>query len=90
MGLPEPFFFTGASKDKDNANKAASATIPVDNFKTYVDAQVPVLPEPPNAQKIYTVLDTVMSGVLTNKSANIDKLLSTAETQVNSLLAASQ
>ncbi|MYS21158.1 carbohydrate ABC transporter substrate-binding protein, CUT1 family [Streptomyces sp. DvalAA-14] len=90
VGLPEPFFFTGAAKDQDTALKTASATIPVDNFKTYVDAQVPVLPEPPNAQKIYTVLDTVMSGVLTNKSANIDKLLSTAETQVNSLLAASQ
>ncbi|MEU6850154.1 extracellular solute-binding protein [Actinacidiphila alni] len=90
VGLPEPFFFTGASKDKDNQLKAASATIPVDNFKTYVDTQVPVKPEPPNAQKIYTVLDTVMSGVLTNKGADISKLLSTAESQVNSLLAASQ
>ncbi len=90
VGLPEPFFFTGASKDKDNQLKAASATIPVANFKSYVDAQLPVLPEPPNAQKIYTVLDTVMSGVLTNKGADVDKLLSTAENQVNSLLAASQ
>jgi ABC-type glycerol-3-phosphate transport system substrate-binding protein len=90
VGLPEPFFFTGASKSQDNALKTASATVPVDNFKTYVDAQVPVLPEPPNAQKIYTALDTVMSGVLTNKNANISKLLSSAETQVNSLLAASQ
>jgi len=90
VGLPEPFFFTGGSKDKDNQLKAASATLPVDNFKPYVDAQVPVLPEPPNAQKIYTVLDTVMSGVLTNKGADIGKLLSTAETQANSLLAASQ
>jgi ABC-type glycerol-3-phosphate transport system substrate-binding protein len=90
VGLPEPFFYKGASKDKDTQLKTASATIPVDNFKSYVDAGLPVLPEPPNAQKIYTVLDTVMSGVLTDKNANIDKLLSTAETQVNSLLAASQ
>jgi len=90
VGLPEPFFFTGASKDKDNQLKAADATIPVANFKSYVDAQLPVLPEPPNAQKIYTVLDTVMSGVLTNKNADVDKLLSTAQTQVNSLLAAGQ
>jgi hypothetical protein len=51
---------------------------------------VPVKGEPPNAQKLYTVLDTVMSGVLSNKSANIDKLLSDAETQANQLLAASQ
>lgn len=90
VGLPEPFFFKGASKDKDTQLKTASATIPVDNFKAYTDAQVPVLPEPPNAQKIYTVLDTVMSGVLTNKGADIDKLLSTATDQVNQLLAASQ
>jgi len=90
VGLPQPFFFTGASKAKDTADKTANATVPVDNFKPYVDAQVPVLPEPPNAQKIYTVLDTVMSGVLTNKNADISKLLSTAESQVNSLLAAGQ
>ncbi len=90
VGLPEPFFFKGASKDQDTQLKTASATIPVDNFKAYTDAQVPVLPEPPNAQKIYTVLDTVMSGVLTNKNADIDKLLSTATDQVNQLLAASQ
>lgn len=90
VGLPQPFFFTGASKAKDTETKTANATVPVENFKSYVDAQVPVLPEPPNAQKIYTVLDTVMSGVLTNKGADISKLLSTAETQVNSLLAASQ
>lgn len=90
VGLPQPFFFTGASKDKDTQTKTANATVPVVNFKSYVDAQVPVVPEPPNAQKIYTVLDTVMSGVLTNKNADISKLLSTAETQVNQLLAASQ
>jgi ABC-type glycerol-3-phosphate transport system substrate-binding protein len=89
VGLPEPFFFTGAAQDKDNQTKAASATIPVDNFKAYTAVNVPVLAEPPNAQKIYTVLDTVMSGVLTNKNANIDKLLNTATNQVNQLLAAS-
>ncbi|MFJ2955744.1 ABC transporter substrate-binding protein [Streptomyces sp. NPDC087270] len=89
VGLPEPFFFTGSAKDQDNQLKAASATIPVDNFKTYTGVDTPVLAEPPNAQKVYTVLDTVMSGVLTNKNANIDKLLNTATDQVNQLLAAS-
>ncbi|HEY5837181.1 ABC transporter substrate-binding protein [Streptomyces sp.] len=90
VGLPQPFFFTGASKAKDTETKTANATVPVENFRPYVDAQVPVLPEPPNAQKIYTVLDTVMSGVLTDKGADVSKLLSTAEKQVNSLLAAGQ
>jgi ABC-type glycerol-3-phosphate transport system substrate-binding protein len=88
VGLPQPFFFTGGSKATDTADKKQYATVPVDNYKTYVDAQVPVKGEPPNAQKLYTVLDTVMSGVLTDKGADIDKLLSTAEGQANQLLAA--
>ncbi|NJP44674.1 ABC transporter substrate-binding protein [Actinacidiphila epipremni] len=90
VGLPQPFFFTGQSKATDTADKTQYATVPVENYKSYVDAQVPVKGEPPNAQKLYTVLDTVMSGVLSNKSANVDKLLSDAETQANQLLAASQ
>jgi ABC-type glycerol-3-phosphate transport system substrate-binding protein len=90
VGLPEPFFFTGQAKATDTADKTANATMPVANFKSYVDAQVPVKAEPPNAQKLYTVLDTVMSGVLSNKNANIGKLLSTAEGQANQLLAAGQ
>jgi ABC-type glycerol-3-phosphate transport system substrate-binding protein len=90
VGLPQPFFFTGQSKATDTADKKQYATVPVDNYKTYVDAQVPVKAEPPNAQKLYTVLDTVMSGVLTDKNADIDKLLSTAESQADQLLAAGQ
>jgi ABC-type glycerol-3-phosphate transport system substrate-binding protein len=90
VGLPQPFFFTGQSKATDTADKTQYATVPVQNYKSYVDAQVPVKGEPPNAQKLYTVLDTVMSGVLSDKNANIGKLLSTAETQANQLLAAGQ
>ena len=90
VGLPQPFFFTGQSKATDTADKKQYATVPVDNYKSYVDAQVPVKGEPPNAQKLYTVLDTVMSGVLSNKNADVDKLLSSAEQQANQLLAASQ
>jgi ABC-type glycerol-3-phosphate transport system substrate-binding protein len=90
VGLPEPFFFTGQAKATDTADKTKYATMPVANFKTYVDAQVPAKAEPPNAQKLYTVLDTVMSGVLSDQHANIDKLLSAAEGQANQLLAAGQ
>ena len=43
--------------------------------------------EPPDAQQIYSVLDSVMSAVLTNQNANIDQLLSDASTKVDSLLA---
>ncbi|MEC3993683.1 extracellular solute-binding protein [Actinacidiphila sp. DG2A-62] len=90
VGLPQPFFFTGQAKATDTADKTQYATVPVANYKSYVDAQVPVKAEPPNAQKLYTVLDTVMSGVLTDKNANIGKLLSTASSQADQLLAAGQ
>jgi hypothetical protein len=87
VGLPEPFFFTGASAEKEGQDKAANATIPVANFKAYVSTQVPGLVEPPHAQEIYKVLDTAVSAVLTDRNANIDELLKTAETQVNQVLA---
>ncbi|MFC8887355.1 sugar ABC transporter substrate-binding protein, partial [Streptomyces cinereoruber] len=51
------------------------------------DSPVPGKAEPPKAQEIYKILDNVMSGILTDKDADVDKLLSTAETQVNQVLA---
>ncbi|MDX2847603.1 extracellular solute-binding protein [Actinacidiphila glaucinigra] len=87
VGLPQPAFFTGASKTEDDQLKAASATMPVENFRAFMDNPVPGKAEPPKAQEIYKVLDNVMSGVLTNKDADAAKLLSTAETQVNQVLA---
>ena len=68
---------------------AASATIPVDNFKTYL-AQTPNLKdnlEPANAQAIYKVLDGLMSAVLTNKNADPQKLLDQYTSQVNAVVA---
>jgi multiple sugar transport system substrate-binding protein len=43
--------------------------------------------EPPDAQAIYSVLDTVMSTVLTSKDANIPDLLKSAASKVNTTLA---
>jgi hypothetical protein len=87
VGLPQPAFLTGASKTKDDSLKAASATMPVENFKAFMDNPVAGKAEPPKAQEIYKVLDNVMSGVLTNKNADAAKLLSDAEKQVNQVLA---
>ena len=44
--------------------------------------------QPPAAQQIYAVLDTAMQGVLTDRNADIGKLLSDAEKQVNQILSA--
>ncbi|HET6856187.1 MAG TPA: extracellular solute-binding protein, partial [Streptomyces sp.] len=87
VGLPQPNFWTGDVKAKDAAERAANATMPVENFKPFMDNPVGGKAEPPKAQEVYKVLDNVMSGVLTNENADIDKLLSAAETQVNQVLA---
>ncbi|MCT7352347.1 extracellular solute-binding protein [Streptomyces sp. 15-116A] len=87
VGLPQPNFWLGESKKKDDANRAESATMNVAAFKAFMDNPVPSKPEPPKAQEIYKILDTVMSGILTNEDADIDKLLDTAESQVNQVLA---
>ncbi|MEU9852672.1 extracellular solute-binding protein [Streptomyces sp. NPDC047974] len=87
VGIPQPNFWLNESKTKDDAARVEHATMPVANFKTFMDNPVPGKAEPPKAQEIYKILDNVMSGVLTNEAADIDKLLSTAETQVNQVLA---
>lgn len=89
VGLPEPELFTSSSPSGQTElqQRTANANVPADNFTQFV--QNPVAPkiEPKNAQAIYAVLDSAMSGVLTKPDANIDSLLSTAETKVNQLLA---
>ncbi|MFF9011821.1 extracellular solute-binding protein [Streptomyces sp. NPDC014870] len=87
VGVPQPNFWLNDSKTKDDAARVEHATMPVANFKTFMDNPVAGKAEPPKAQEIYKVLDTVMSGILTNKDADVDKLLATAETQVNQVLA---
>ncbi|MFJ8694200.1 extracellular solute-binding protein [Streptomyces roseolilacinus] len=87
VGIPQPNFWLNGSKMKDDAARVEHATMPVENFKTFMDNPVAGKAEPPKAQEVYKILDNVMSGLLTNKDADIDKLLSTAEAQVNQLLA---
>jgi len=88
VGLPEPDLWTGAAEQKFLAANKTHANVPTQNFQPFVDAapKITVKIEPPQAQKIYAVLDTVMAAVLTNKSADIDKLLADAERQVNPIL----
>ncbi|MFD5571807.1 extracellular solute-binding protein [Streptomyces cadmiisoli] len=87
VGIPQPNFWLNESKTADDAARTEHATMPVENFKAFMDNPVPGKAEPPKAQEVYKILDNVMSGILTNKDADIDKLLSTAEQQVNQVLA---
>lgn len=88
VGLPEPDLWNGATASADDAAKAQYANIPQANVEQFINAMktMPGKIEPPDAQEIYSVLDGVMSAVLTNKNANIDQLLSAASTKVDSLL----
>jgi hypothetical protein len=90
VGLPQPLFWTGPASDRDVTDKTASATVPVANFKPYVSTSIPAKVEPARAQEIYKVLDNAVSAVLTDQNADLAKVLSTAETQVNQVLANAQ
>jgi multiple sugar transport system substrate-binding protein len=89
VGLPEPDLWNGSTATADGQAKAKYANVPQQNYSAF-ESTMKTMPgkiEPPDAQQIYSVLDNVMSGVLTNQNANIDALLSDASTKVDNLLA---
>ncbi|MGW0506428.1 ABC transporter substrate-binding protein [Micromonospora sp. NPDC003241] len=90
VGLPQPLLFTnGSDAQKQELDlRKANANVDTANFAIFEANPVPIKGEPRNAQAIYAVLDAAMSGVLTNRNADIDALLKTAEDKVNQLLAA--
>ncbi|WP_159621371.1 extracellular solute-binding protein [Ruania rhizosphaerae] len=58
---------------------------PVEQFEPYTStiADIPLVPEPPvKAQELYATLDAVVQAVLTEEDADIDTLLSEAQTSV--------
>ena len=90
VGLPQPLLFaagTEAQKQEVELRKA-NANVDTANFALFEATPVPIKGEPRDAQAVYAVLDSAMSGVLTDPKANIDELLKTAEEKVNQLLAA--
>ncbi len=89
VGLPEPNIWTGTAAATKTAADKKFANVPVENYAPF-SQKLPGIPldlEPPQAQQIYAVLDTVMAQVLTRKDADIDGLLGSAAKQVDSLLA---
>jgi multiple sugar transport system substrate-binding protein len=89
VGLPEPMLFTGEAKSKQEAAVEKLKNLPTANYTPFATAtaNIPLKLEPPNAQQIYAVLDVPMLKVLTDKNADINALLTTAEQQVNDILA---
>ncbi|MFE1750910.1 ABC transporter substrate-binding protein [Streptomyces anandii] len=91
VGLPEPRLFTGAADAEDQQAKKANANVPVENYRSFLEGnqKLQLKVEPPNAQQIYSVLDGVVSAVLTEKDADIDRLLEDASGKIDGILARS-
>ncbi|MFJ7414042.1 ABC transporter substrate-binding protein [Streptomyces sp. NPDC098077] len=89
VGLPEPRLFTGATDAKDQELKKASANVPVENYRAFIDGgqQLDMKLEPKHGQQIYAVLDSAVSAVLTKKDADIDALLKDAQAKIDGILA---
>ncbi len=89
VGLPQPNIFTGAPAAEELQIRTQSSNMPVDNYKAFAqgDPKLKYRLEPPQAQQLYAVLDNVVSAVLTNRNADIDKLLSQAQTKADGILA---
>ncbi|GAA0912395.1 sugar ABC transporter substrate-binding protein [Streptomyces thermoalcalitolerans] len=89
VGLPEPRLFTGAADAEDQRVKKANANVPVENYQAFLDGNrtLRMKIEPPHAQQIYSVLDGVVSAVLTKKDADIDRLLKDASDKIDGILA---
>jgi ABC-type glycerol-3-phosphate transport system substrate-binding protein len=86
---PTPDIWTGAARDKQSELREKYANLPVENYQPFLDRSPDVKGsiEPPKAQEIYAVLDTVMQAVLTDRNADPDRLLAEAERKVNAILA---
>ncbi|GAB1338859.1 extracellular solute-binding protein [Streptomyces sp. E-15] len=91
VGLPEPRLFTGAADATDQRTKKANANVPVENYQTFLDGnqRLRMKIEPPHAQQIYSVLDGVVSAVLTKEDADVDQLLKDASDKIDGILARS-
>ncbi|MFF1281277.1 ABC transporter substrate-binding protein [Streptomyces sp. NPDC058299] len=91
VGLPEPRLFTGTADATDQRAKKADANVPVQNYRSFLEGntRLRMRIEPPHAQQIYSVLDAVVSAVLTKKDADIGQLLEEASGKIDSILARS-
>ncbi|MFG1616661.1 ABC transporter substrate-binding protein [Nonomuraea wenchangensis] len=91
VGVPDNAVYGDSPTGKAiQEERVKNASLPVENYQTYVDAAaiVPPKAEPPHAQELYAILDVPMSGVLSRKDASVDELLANAETKANAMLAA--
>ncbi|MEU8247433.1 extracellular solute-binding protein [Nonomuraea sp. NPDC048916] len=91
VGVPDNDVYGDSATGKAiQEDRRKNASLPVENYEPYVQAAATIPPkaEPVHAQELYAILDVAMSGVLSRRDADLDKLLADAETKANALLAA--
>lgn len=89
VGSPKLPVFDKETFDKQAGWIKSYVNVPLEQMKSYTvnSFNQPLIPEPPVAtQDLYASLDSVVQSVLTNKNADIDKLLASANTKVQGLL----
>ena len=87
VGAPTAVLFQGDFQQKLSALNAKYATVPLANYKTFIDSTLALRPEPHNqTQKMYAALDPVMQAILTNASADPQALLNQAAQQFQQVL----
>ncbi|BFO17330.1 hypothetical protein SHKM778_37180 [Streptomyces sp. KM77-8] len=61
----------------------------MENYQAFLDGnqRLAMKIEPPHAQQLYSVLDGVVSAVLTKEDADIDQLLGDASGKIDGILA---
>ena len=91
VGAPTAQLFKGDFQSKLSALDRKYATVPLDNYKTYINSTSGLRPEPRNqAQKMFAALDPCMQAVLTSASADPQALLDTAAKSFQQVLDSSK
>jgi multiple sugar transport system substrate-binding protein len=89
VGAPQLPVFDKATYDESQTWIADLVNVPLDQMTPYTDGifDQPLLPEPARStQELYAALDPVVQAVLTDENADIDSLLASAQTTVQSIL----
>lgn len=87
VGAPTAVLFKGDFQQKLAALDAKYATVPLQNYATFINSTLALRPEPHNqTQKMYAALDPVMQAVLTNANADPQTLLNQAAQQFQQVL----
>ncbi len=89
VGVPTLPVFDKATYDQTLTWIKDEVNIPLENVAPFTDKifDANLVPEPnKHTQELYGALDSVVQAVLTDKNANVDKLLSTVDTNIQALV----